>query len=146
MPDHSKRCQRPCRSQQATGCCSYKKLRGVVLQAVTQFEAIYGEKEANTIIQGFQNKFFFRSEDPRLAQRMAENTGIGRWRVRDESVSNEGKSSVSMKVEQRTALRPEDFFALRSGECIAKITGINPFKFALPHKWILQTKVTPNSR
>ncbi|MDQ3231256.1 MAG: type IV secretion system DNA-binding domain-containing protein [Pseudobdellovibrionaceae bacterium] len=104
------------------------------LQAVTQFEAIYGEKEANTIIQGFQNKFLFRSEDPRLADRMAENTGKGRWRVRDENVSNEGKASVSMKVEQRTAFRSEDFFALRPGECIAKITGINPFKFALPHK------------
>lgn len=104
------------------------------LQAVTQFESIYGEKEAKTIIQGFQNKFLFRSEDPQLAQRMAEITGLGRWRVRDESVSNEGKASVSMKVEQRTAFRPEDFFALRSGECVAKITGINPFKFALAHK------------
>lgn len=104
------------------------------LQAVTQFESIYGDKEANTIIQGFQNKFLFRSEDPKLAQRMAEITGIGRWRVKDESVSNDGKASVTMKIEERTAFRPEEFFSLRSGECIAKITGINPFKFALGHK------------
>jgi hypothetical protein len=104
------------------------------LQAMTQFESIYGEKEAQTIIQGFQNKFLFRSEELRLAQRMSDITGVGRWRIRDESVSNDGKASISMKVEVRTAFQPNDFFALRTGECVAKITGINPFKFALPHK------------
>jgi hypothetical protein len=101
------------------------------LQAITQFESIYGESDANTIINGYQNKYLFRSEDPRMAKRMAEISGYGRWRVRDENVSNEGKASVSMKIEERTAFRAEDFFALRPGECIAKISGINPFKFAV---------------
>ena len=65
---------------------------------------------------------------------MADITGTGRWRVKDESISTDGKTSISMKIEGRTAFRAEDFYALRSGECVAKITGINPFKFALAHK------------
>lgn len=106
------------------------------LQAVTQFESIYGVNEAKTIIQGFQNKFLFRSEDYELSRRMAHFTGTGRWRVKDENVANDGKSAVSMKIEEKTAFRAEEFGELRPTECVGKISGINPFKFAMGHrKW-----------
>jgi Type IV secretion-system coupling protein DNA-binding domain len=104
------------------------------LQAITQFESIYGVNEAKTIIQGFQNKFLFRSEDPELSRRMAQITGPGRWRVKDENVSNEGKSAVTMKIEERPAFRAEEFGELRPTECVGKISGINPFKFAMGHR------------
>ena len=104
------------------------------LQTASQFYSIYGKDVANTIIQGFQNKFLFKTEDPDLAKLMASLTGMGRWRVRDEQVSNDGKASVSMKMEERPAFRSEEFFSLRSGECVAKVSGINPFKFAVPFR------------
>lgn len=104
------------------------------LQTASQFYSIYGKDAANTIIQGFQNKFLFKTEDPDLAKLMASLTGMGRWRVRDEQVSNDGKASVSMKMEERPAFRSEEFFSLRSGECVAKVSGINPFKFAVPYR------------
>lgn len=104
------------------------------LQAASQFYSLYGKDVAHTILQGFQNKFLFKTEDPDLAKLMASFTGMGRWRVRDEQVSNDGKASVSMKMEERPAFRSEEFFSLRSGECVAKVSGINPFKFAVPYR------------
>ncbi len=104
------------------------------LQATSQFESVYGPTEAKTIIHGFQNRFMFKAADKDMAEIMSDLSGTGRWQIKDEAIANDGRASVNTRVEDRPAFRIDEFNRLRPGECVGVINGINPFKFAIPHK------------
>jgi type IV secretory pathway TraG/TraD family ATPase VirD4 len=104
------------------------------LQAFSQFQTIYGDHQAQTILNGFQNRFLFRSEDFKATKMMSEMTGPGRWRVISENISTDGKPSIGKKEESRPAVRPEVFYALRPGECVMKVSGCNPVRILLEYR------------
>lgn len=104
------------------------------LQHISQFNMLYGEHKAKTILDSFQNKWMFKTDSTALTDYMASATGLGKWKRSSEQISSEGVISVSSVIEERTSFPKHTFGELRPGEFVVKLSGINPFKTAIEHK------------
>ncbi|MDX1917346.1 MAG: type IV secretion system DNA-binding domain-containing protein [Rickettsiaceae bacterium] len=112
-----------------TALSEFRKYGGCImtgLQSINQLYKIYGQHDAYTMLDQFDTKFIFRTEDHNFANYICKNFGEIEYTESSENISygaNEMRDGVSLsKIERRKLLvTPSDLASLEPCQCYVSL-------------------------
>ena len=102
-------------------------------QSISQIQKIYGERDAQSILQGMQNQFYFRMNDEAsanyasaaLGEQELEQVNVG---VSFGQGNTQDRGSLNKTATRRRIILPDELKSLRSLQCYAKLGPHSPVK------------------
>ncbi len=116
------------------GLAEARKYGGCFLigfQGKSQMESLYGQKEADAMLDLFNTKIFFRSSEPATQQWISKTIGDKEEAEPNENISygaNTMRDGVTFgrNLRQKALIMPSEFSQLRDLECYIKLPGDYP--------------------
>lgn len=112
----------------------YKTSAVLGFQAISQVQKIYGDKDAQSILQGVQNQFYYRMNDDYSAEYASTSLGEQELEQVNLGVSfgqgkNQDRGSLNKTATRRKVVLPDEIKSLKFLHCYAKLGPHLPFKF-----------------
>lgn len=111
----------------------YKASAVLGLQAISQIEKIYGDRDAKSILQGIQNQFYFKMNEVESAKYASDALGEQEFEQANVGISFgqekiPDRGSLNRSTTHKKIVLPDEIKSLRPLQCYAKLSHHQPFK------------------